>query len=53
METVESGWNVLAGVDREKITKLVRDFSLHNSGEDVSGDGKVAKKIITILEEKT
>ena len=50
VETVEDGWNILVGADKEKILKAIREFE--PCGENYSyrfGDGKASRKIIEIL----
>ncbi len=50
LETVESGWNVLVGTDKEKIKEALN----HQTGTNIShppfyGDGKAGEKIVQIL----
>ncbi|MCL0040373.1 UDP-N-acetylglucosamine 2-epimerase (non-hydrolyzing) [Thermodesulfovibrionales bacterium] len=52
VETVEAGWNVLAGADKKKIIEAVFHFSF-NSTQELSaapyGDGQAAERIVEIL----
>lgn len=53
VETVEDGWNVLTGADKEKILKAIREFE--PAGETYSykfGDGNASKKIVGIIKEE-
>ncbi|AHF81262.1 non-hydrolyzing UDP-N-acetylglucosamine 2-epimerase [Thermococcus paralvinellae] len=50
VETVEDGWNILVGADKEKIIKAIRQFE--PAGETYTykfGNGKASKKIVKIL----
>ncbi|MBN2568392.1 MAG: UDP-N-acetylglucosamine 2-epimerase (non-hydrolyzing) [Deltaproteobacteria bacterium] len=49
VETVEMGWNVVIGIDREKIIKAVNSFSCDKQRPELYGDGSAAKKIIQCL----
>jgi len=49
VETVEDGWNVLVGTDREKIIKKANDFEPKGEQRNVFGDGKASKRIIEII----
>ena len=49
VETVEMGWNVLVGADKEKIKKMIDIFSPQGERPSVYGDGKASKKISEIL----
>ncbi|MBU1753378.1 UDP-N-acetyl glucosamine 2-epimerase, partial [bacterium] len=49
VETVEDGWNVLVGVNKELIVQMVREFNPHKPQRDVFGDGKASEKIVEIL----
>jgi len=48
-ETVEMGWNVLVGADKEKIKKMIDSFSQEGERCGVYGDGKASNKISEIL----
>ena len=39
VETVEDGWNVLVGVDKEKIVKVANDLDPTNEQRYVLGSG--------------
>lgn len=49
VETVEMGWNVLVGTDKEKIKKMINIFSPHGERSRVYGGGKASQKISEIL----
>ena len=46
METVEAGWNVVVGANREKIVETVRCLKSDKPRPELYGDGKAAEKII-------
>jgi len=49
VETVEAGWNVVVGADREKIVEAVSSFKMDNLRPELYGDGRAAEKIVEIL----
>jgi len=51
IETVESGWNVIVGADKKKITEsILKSSPIPNSStSELFGDGKTAEKIVNIL----
>lgn len=49
VETVQSGWNKLAGGDKENILEKVLHFKVPENYPTLYGDGKAARKIIDIL----
>ena len=49
IETVEEGWNHLAGPDKHKILNLIQSISIPSQHTNCLGDGTAAKKIINIL----
>jgi len=50
VELVEKGWNVLVGMDEEKILSAINLFSVNSSYDDnMYGNGSAGKKIIEIL----
>lgn len=52
VETIDSGWNILVGTDKEKILESIssmQKFSL-DSFENPFGDGTASEKIVNILE---
>lgn len=51
VETVESGWNVVVGVNRERIVKAVRNFSVPTLRPNLFGDGTASQKIVRLLED--
>lgn len=51
VETVETGWNCLAGTDPDRIVAVVRDFlngEIPDAGNPL-GDGHAADKIVSAL----
>lgn len=48
-ETVEDGWNILVGSDKEKITRAVKHFAPEGKQREVFGDGRAAKRMARIL----
>ena len=46
VETVEAGWNIVVGADREKIVEAVSSFKTNNPRPELYGDGRAAEKII-------
>jgi UDP-N-acetylglucosamine 2-epimerase len=50
VETVEDGWNVLVGSNKEKIVTMANDFEPKNEQRDVFGDGNASEKITKVLE---
>lgn len=49
-ETVESGWNQLAGADTQKILELVKNFPQPKNHPEFLGDGTAYIKIVQIIE---
>jgi len=49
VETVEDGWNVLIGADRETIIKMIKEFNPNGEQRNVFGDGKASKNIAEII----
>lgn len=49
IETVEDGWNVLVGANKEKIVRMANDFEPKGVQRDVFGDGKASEKIAEII----
>ena len=49
VETVEDGWNVLIGADREMIIKMIKEFNPNGEQRNVFGDGKASKNIAEII----
>ena len=50
VETVQAGWNLVAGVGRARIMNAVRNFSVPASRPNLFGDGDAAQKIVHLLE---
>ena len=49
VETIEDGWNVLVGADKERIVKRVNDFEPEGEQRDVFGTGNASEKIMKII----
>lgn len=53
VETVESGWNTLAGADKERILNALRSFKPRGKPDlSVFGVGQASRKIASILAER-
>ena len=50
VETVESGWNMTIGIERERILNAVRNFSIPVARPNLFGDGDASQKIVRLLE---
>lgn len=51
-ETVEEGWNILAGAEAERIVEGARSWEgkrLPKQGRGLFGDGKASEKIVQVL----
>jgi UDP-N-acetylglucosamine 2-epimerase (non-hydrolysing) len=51
-ETVESGWNSLVAIDREKITRAIKAATSPNNKPEPYGTGTASQKIVHLLSEK-
>jgi UDP-GlcNAc3NAcA epimerase len=49
VETVEAGWNILAGVNAAKISQLFKEFHPADKRPQVYGGGDAADKIVQVL----
>ncbi len=49
VETVQAGWNIVAGVDRSNILAAVRDFSIPTSRPALFGNGDASQQIVQHL----
>jgi UDP-N-acetylglucosamine 2-epimerase (non-hydrolysing) len=52
IETVEDGWNVLVGANKEKIIEMANDFEPANEQRAVFGCGEASKRIMAIIKEE-
>ncbi len=51
VETVQDGWNILVGSDKEKIKKAIKTFEpSEKTHKQRFGDGKSAKRIVQVLQ---
>jgi UDP-N-acetylglucosamine 2-epimerase (non-hydrolysing) len=49
VETVEDGWNVLVGADKEKIITMTNEFEPEGKQRNVFGSGDASEKIMKII----
>lgn len=49
VETVQIGWNVVVGTDKEKILYNIKNFKPTTRQELIFGDGKASEKILKII----
>lgn len=49
IETVENGWNVIVGTDKEKILNNIVNFEPKEAQKEIFGDGKAAEKILSLI----
>ncbi|WP_461206453.1 non-hydrolyzing UDP-N-acetylglucosamine 2-epimerase [Clostridium sp. DL1XJH146] len=49
IETVENGWNIIVGTNKERILESIRKFKPTKKRKDIFGDGKAAEKILKII----
>lgn len=49
VETVECGWNLLAGSNPEKVLRAIENFSPPTFRENFYGDGIASKKLVDVL----
>lgn len=50
VETIEDGWNVLVGTNKDLIHRAVSGFNPNSLQKNVFGDGKASKKIVGIFD---
>lgn len=48
IETVEDGWNLLVGIDRERIVRMAREFEPNGEQRNIFGQG-ASKKISEVI----
>ena len=51
IETVESGWSVLVGSNKESIIKMANVFEPNGKQRNVFGDGKASERIMNVIRE--
>ncbi|WP_027626898.1 non-hydrolyzing UDP-N-acetylglucosamine 2-epimerase [Clostridium lundense] len=51
VETVQNGWNVIVGTDKEKILNSIVNFVPDKPQNSIFGDGKAGEKILNIIQE--
>ena len=51
IETVEVGWNVIVGTDKEQIIHAINNFEPKSEQKLIFGDGEASKKIIELINE--
>lgn len=49
VETIEDGWNVLVGVNKEKIIRMANDFEAKREQRNVFGSGDASEKIAEVI----
>ncbi|GAA0747881.1 non-hydrolyzing UDP-N-acetylglucosamine 2-epimerase [Clostridium oceanicum] len=49
VETVENGWNVIVGTDKNKILDAILNFKTSEDQQNIFGDGKASCKILDII----
>lgn len=49
IETVENGWNVLVGADKDNIKEMIDNFNPQKNRLNSYGDGQASKKIVELL----
>jgi len=49
VETVESGWNLLIGPNREKLNKALQKFTSFSNRPDFYGNGHASEKIVSLI----
>lgn len=49
IETIEDGWNVCIGANKEKIIEMMEEFKPNGEQRNVFGDGKSSERIIEII----
>jgi len=50
VETVDDGWNILVGAEKEKISKAIREFKSNDQNHTYYfGDGKASEKIAKVI----
>lgn len=52
VETVENGWNVIVGADKDKIKKAILEFEPAKTKINSFGNGDASEKIVNILQDK-
>jgi UDP-N-acetylglucosamine 2-epimerase len=52
VETVEDGWNVLVGANKEKIAKMANDFEPEGEQRNVFGSGDASARIAGSIKEE-
>jgi UDP-GlcNAc3NAcA epimerase len=50
VETVDAGWNVLVGADRDRIVRAVRELALPEEHPPLYGEGGAAAAVVALLE---
>ena len=49
VETVNVGWNIIVGTDKQKILNAINEFKVPKVKPNIFGDGKAAEKILESL----
>ncbi len=51
VETVENGWNIIVGTNKEKILNAIVKFKPEKEQQEIFGNGHAAEKILDIINE--
>lgn len=51
VETVENGWNIITGTDKNKILDAILNFQPSENQKSIFGDGKASYKILEIIKD--
>jgi UDP-N-acetylglucosamine 2-epimerase len=51
VETIEDGWNILVGTNKEKIRDAIQNFNPTGEQRELFGTGDASTKIVKILED--
>ncbi|CAM2779137.1 UDP-N-acetylglucosamine 2-epimerase (non-hydrolyzing) [Hathewaya histolytica] len=49
VETVQNGWNIIVGTDKDKILDAIMHFIPTKEQKEIFGDGNAAEKILSII----
>ncbi|MCK4240487.1 MAG: UDP-N-acetylglucosamine 2-epimerase, partial [Candidatus Atribacteria bacterium] len=52
VETVENGWNVLVGSNKEMVIEMVNNFEPKGKQRNIFGEGNASKRIVKIITDK-
>ncbi len=52
VETVDDGWNILVGADKDRILEAIRSFNPSGDRRESYGDGEAGRKIVDIIDKE-